>query len=159
VAVVARRTRDMLMAHPWAIQSLHGEAAANGVPMGGPNSFLHFEQSLAALAAAPMSTAGKLNLLAALDDYVFGHVLNAAEMRVKQAAAGGQDAEAGIATSYLSEQLSSGRYPHLQALAAEPAAADLPDAATFKSRFERGLAVLIDGALALAGESAGLPAK
>jgi Tetracyclin repressor-like, C-terminal domain len=159
VAAVARRTRDMLMAHPWAIQSLHGEAAAVGVPLGGPNSISHFEQSLAALASAPLSIAGKLNLLAALDDYIFGHVLNVAEIRARQAAAGPVGRDVQSITAYLNQQLSSGRYPHLQALAADPAAAEVADAARLDERFERGLAVLLDGALALAGEPASPPAE
>jgi AcrR family transcriptional regulator len=148
VAAVARRTRDMLMAHPWAIQSLHGEAAATGVPLGGPNSFLHFEQSLAALASAPLSTADKLNLLAMLDDYIFGHVLNAAEVRARHAAAdqAGQDSSPVI--SYLNQQLSSGSFPHLQALAGDTEAASMAEAGKLDERFELGLAVLIDGACA-----------
>ena len=45
VTVIARRTRDVLLAHPWSIASLN-EAQF------GPNAMRHIEQSLAALGCA-----------------------------------------------------------------------------------------------------------
>src|SRR5215472_8064502 len=74
LAAIARRTRDVFLRHPWALHSLQGEAAVHGAPVG-PNGLRHFEQSLAALEHAPLDTSQKLDLLAIVDDYVFGHVL------------------------------------------------------------------------------------
>ncbi|HKF75675.1 MAG TPA: TetR/AcrR family transcriptional regulator C-terminal domain-containing protein [Candidatus Dormibacteraeota bacterium] len=44
------------------------------------------------------------------------------------------------------EQLRSGRYPHLEALSRDPAAASIADERRFEERFERGLQVLLSGA-------------
>jgi AcrR family transcriptional regulator len=77
VAVVVRRTRATLLRHPWAAHALRGAAGTHG-GMAGPNATRHLEQSLTALAAAPMDSVGKLELLAILDDYVTGHALRAA---------------------------------------------------------------------------------
>jgi AcrR family transcriptional regulator len=81
LATIARRTRAALLAHPWAVQARPGPGAAGaagaGDPGPGPNAVRRREQSLAAVAAAPLDHAARLDLLAILDDYVFGHVLRA----------------------------------------------------------------------------------
>jgi len=83
LALIAHRTRAAYLRHPWAVHALHGEAAAGkGAPMG-PNGLRRFEQSLAALASAPFDTAGRLSLLTLTDDYVYGHLLRAAELQAR----------------------------------------------------------------------------
>lgn len=143
LAAIARKTRDVFMRHPWALQSLQGEAAVPGAPIG-PNAMRHFEQSLAALRHAPLDTAGKLDLLAIVDDYVFGHVLRAGELRSRRDV---DRDEAAAAVEFGMEQLRSGRYPHLEALSRDPAAASITDEGRSEERFERGLQVLLDGAI------------
>ncbi len=151
IAVVARRTRSALLAHPWALQSALGDAAAAGVELGGPNRLCRFELALLALSGAPLTSSGKLDLLALLDDFVYGHVLNAAETSARTAAAQAVGDDQQAPAEFLSEQLLSGRYPRLQALAAEPDAPRLADASRLDERFEIGLAALIDGACARLG--------
>jgi len=74
LAAVARHTRNAYLRHPWAAQALQGRAAMQP----GPNGVRHLEQSLAAVAAAPLDLAAKLDLLEIVADYVSGHVLRAA---------------------------------------------------------------------------------
>jgi AcrR family transcriptional regulator len=144
LAAIARKTREVFLRHAWALHSLQGEAAVQGAPIG-PNGMRHFEQSLAALAHAPLDTAGKLDLLAIVDDYVFGHVLRAGELRLRRDV---DRDEIAAAVEFGMEQLRSGRYPHLEALSRDPAAASITDEGRFDERFERGLQVLLGGATA-----------
>jgi len=142
LAAIARRTRDVFLRHPWALHSLQGEAAGQGAPIG-PNGMRHFEQSLAALEHAPLDTGGKLDLLAIVDDYVFGYVLRAGELGLRREA--DQD-EVAAAVEFGMQQLRSGRYPHLEALSRDPAAASITEEGRAEERFERGLQVLLSGA-------------
>ena len=64
VALIARRTRDALVGHPWAVSSLNQAQF-------GPNAVRHYEQSLAALATTTLSYPQKTEeVTAILDDYV-----------------------------------------------------------------------------------------
>lgn len=135
LATVARHTRNAYLRHPWAVQALQGRAAVQP----GPNGLRHFEQSLAALAAAPLDIAAKLDVLAIVADYVFGHVLNAA----------GQDrAEAAAKAEFVGSRLESGDFPRFAAIADDPAAASAGDRSQLDSRFELGLRLLIGGVAA-----------
>lgn len=145
LAAIARRTRVAYLRHPWAVQALQGEAAAaKGVPTG-PNGLRHFEQSLAAVASAPFDTKGRLGLLTIVDDYVFGHVLRAAEL-LARARARTDPAETAASARFVADQLRSGQFPRLEALAQDPAAQAVIGAEQLEQRFELGLQVLIDGA-------------
>ena len=73
LSAVARQTCRAYLGHPWAVQALQGRAGASS----GPHGQRHAEQSLAALAGAPLSSAQKQDLLAVVDDFVFGHLLHA----------------------------------------------------------------------------------
>jgi AcrR family transcriptional regulator len=142
LAQVARYTRQAFLHHPWAVQALQGGPAGDAA-LSGPNRLRHFEQSLAAVAGAPLDTTGKLDLLAIIDDYVFGHLLRAAEITARSAAS--QDSVAGIAGGFTADQLRSGDFPQLAALTDDPAARTVSDAGRMNEQFERGLRVLIDG--------------
>ena len=145
LAMIARRTRLVYLRHPWAVQALQGEdGARRGAPMG-PNGLRHFDQSLAALAGAPFDTRGKLDLLTIVDDYVFGHVLRAAELHVR-ARLEPDPAEIAAVARFVEDQIASGRFPQLAALAGDPAARSVVDADRLDQRFELGLQALIDGA-------------
>jgi AcrR family transcriptional regulator len=144
IAMIARRTKNSLMRHPWAVQSLQGRGAPAQEGTFGPNGLKHFEQSLAALADAPLSVRDKLGLLANLDDFVFGHVLRAGEVRARAQQAETSDFVDRI-TAFLNEQFKSGRLPHLAELSRDPAARTLLDPAALDERFERGLQALIGG--------------
>jgi AcrR family transcriptional regulator len=145
LTMLAYRTRAVYLRHPWAMQALQGEGGASrGAPMG-PNGLRHFEQSMATLASAPFDTRGKLDLLTIVDDYVFGHVLRAAELQVRSRTEP-DPAEVAAIMKFVEAQLSSGRFPHLAALADDPAGRSVADPGRLEQRFELGLQALIDGA-------------
>lgn len=145
VAMTARQSRQTFLRHPWAVAVLPGRTAAGQVGQTGPNSMRHFEQSLAALADAPLSTAAKLDLLAIVDDYVIGHVVRAAEIGGRsQPELEMASADTDVLHEFTDAQLSTGSFPHLTALARDPAAV-LGGRQQLDARFERGLRLLIDG--------------
>ena len=145
LAAIARSTRAALLRHPWAVQALQGRGAAAQDGSFGPNGLRHFEQSLAALATAPLDTLAKFDLLTIVDDYVFGHVLRAGEQQARVAST--DPAHAAAIAGYIQGQLSTGQFPHTSELARDPAATAIADPGRLDDRFERGLAALIDGAL------------
>jgi AcrR family transcriptional regulator len=146
LTVIARRTRAVLMRHPWALQSL--QAAQFG-----PNAMRHFEQSLAALAHTPLDAPAKFSVLAIVDDYVFGNVLRAGEMLARrQAARDTSPEEVEAVMAYAMSEMRTGRYPHMQALLGDVGPGEAPgpeevgagmyDADAW---FDRGLEALLDG--------------
>ena len=100
-------------------------------------------QCLSVLAYLPIDTAAKLELLGRVDDFVFGHVLRAGEVRHQD------DHHAEANASFVAAQLRTGGYPHLQALqdGADPRAMGTRIAGLFsdEERFEHGLRALLDG--------------
>lgn len=146
LAMIARYTRAALLRHPWAVLALQGGAGAAQDGGFGPNGIHHFEQSLAAVADAPLDTAAKLDLITLIDDYVFGHVLRAGEIQARSA---GQDqGHTAEIVQYIQRQIATGRYPHLEKLTDDPAAQTVADPGRLDERFERGLRALLDGAAA-----------
>jgi AcrR family transcriptional regulator len=144
-AAIARRTRQVLMAHPWSLSSLD-EAQF------GPNAARHFEQSLAATASTGLPAPARLELIAAVDDYVAGNALHGIEA-LTRARLAASDPDAVAATiSYWTTQLRRDEFPELTALyqagaaagAAEGAAPPMTDDA-LAHQFEQGLAALLDG--------------
>lgn len=145
LTLVAHRTRAAYLRHPWAVHALHCEAGAGrGAPMG-PNGLRHFEQALAAVAGAPFDTRGRLDLLSLVDDYVFGHVLRAAEAEARSRAETDSGETAAI-MRFVEHQLRSGQFPRIEALSADPAARAMIDSGQLEQRFELGLQALIDAA-------------
>jgi len=156
LAMIARYTRAALLRHPWAVKALQGGGAASQDGAFGPNGIRHFEQSLAAVAGAPLDTAAKLDLITLVDDYVFGHVLRAGEVQARS-----DDNDPGHAAEiagYIQRQIATGQFPHLEKLTHDPAAQTLTDPGRQDERFERGLRSLLDGAAAEPpGPAAGPP--
>ncbi|WP_433608895.1 TetR/AcrR family transcriptional regulator C-terminal domain-containing protein [Dactylosporangium sp. CA-139114] len=142
-ATIARRTWAVLSRHPWAITLRPGPAL-------GPNAMLHFEQSLAALAGTGLDNAGRFDVIAIVDAYVFGAALRAAEARAEP------DPEVVKAVvAYGMEQLATGRYPHTAGLldGHEPGSPEVVGPATgpdaVAAQFERGLQAVLDGVAGL----------
>jgi AcrR family transcriptional regulator len=121
ITEIARRTHAVLTRHPWAIASMAS------VPPG-RNAMRHMEQCLEALAETAMTTRQQLTLLAAVDDFVFGHALRAAA------------APANDDLALAAAQLRTGDFPRL----AETFGAGRVDAGGGGDRFERGLRALLD---------------
>jgi AcrR family transcriptional regulator len=145
LALVARQTRAAYLRHPWAVQLLQGRSAAQ-VAAVGPNALRHFEQSLAALASAPLDNAARLDLLAMVDDYVIGHLVRAGEVAELARTAAGNAAAA--LEGFVSSGLATGEFPHIAAIASESWAQQFGDPVRATERFERGLRLLIDGVVA-----------
>jgi AcrR family transcriptional regulator len=148
LVLVAQRTRAAYLPHPWAVQVLQGRAGAEAA-IPGPNALRHFEQSLAALRSAPLDPRSKFDLLAIVDDYVFGHLLHAAESAERTRPAAADESAAQLAAEAAAEfgraQLATGDFPHLSALADEPGVDVLGRLDRHEERFEHGLRLIIDG--------------
>jgi len=143
IAAIARRTRQVLMAHPWSLASLT-EAQF------GPNAMRHFEQSLAAVSGTGLAAAERFELIAAVDDYVSGNAMHAVEALRRARMAEADPAMVAAAVSDGIALLQSGDFPQLSAIYAESAesgeAAGPPmTEAALTSQFERGLQAMLDG--------------
>ena len=147
VTVIALRTRDVLLAHPWSLPSLNDAQI-------GVNAMRHMEQSLAALDALDLDVPKKLALWGIVDAYVFGSALQAIEMRTRAAMAKSNPALLDDAMTFGRQQLATGQFPRLAALdrmqrpskRPEPLrGASAPAEAGQAPQFERGLKALLDG--------------
>ena len=140
LTAIARRTRDVFRRHPWALVSMRG-----AVP--GPNSARHFEQSLAALSRTSFDRRTKLELLALVDDFVFGHILRSSERQPSSSP--DPDAQMAAVRAWAARQYESGAFPHTRAFfgrtSAEKAVAEVTGSDDEEGRFERGLAMLLYG--------------
>jgi AcrR family transcriptional regulator len=140
LTAVAERTWEVLMRHPWALQSLRNAPV-------GPNAMRHFEQSLSALAGTELDAPAKFALLAAVDDYVHGSVLRAADFRAANTTS--MDDEAIEAAIHFAEtQYATGEFPHTQALfgGEDPREVFPRLIGDTTERFRHGLSMLLDGA-------------
>lgn len=143
--MLAERSRASLERHPWILDMMDD-------PPIGPNSVRHFDQTLQAVSSLPISLTEKLDIVATVDEYVFGYCLQ----QRNNADTSDADSDAGM-IDYVEGLLARGDYPHLRALADEMgvAAAWKQIAAHMRDpdRFERNLGRLLDGI------EAGLPAR
>jgi hypothetical protein len=109
----------------------------------------HFEQCLAALSSTSLDHAGKLALLALVDDFVFGHVLRAGEAHLPKDKAVNAKVTAAF-TDYARRQIETGTFPETAALFRDVGPGSVSDQLTGvgreDERFERGLTALLDGA-------------
>jgi AcrR family transcriptional regulator len=141
LAAIAGRTREVFRRHPWALLSMQG-----AVP--GPNSARHFEQCLAALSRTSFDRRTKLELLALVDDFVFGHALRTAEARSALQKEPDAEVLAAIRT-WASRQYETGAFPHTFAFfgraPAEKVVAEVAGVHDEEGRFQRGLTTLLEG--------------
>lgn len=121
---IATRTHALFLRHPWALVSML--SAPPGI-----NAMRHMEQCLEALAETSMTAQQKLTLLAAVDDFVFGHALRESAP------------EPTVDVEFGSAQLASGAFPRL----AEVFGNGRPDANVDagQDRFKLGLRLLLQG--------------
>ena len=147
VSAIARRTRDVLLAHPWSVASLNGAQF-------GPNAMRHVEQSLAALDALALDPAEKLAFWGIVDDYVFGSALRTVESLTHAAAAEDNPTLVADAMTFGRQQLATGQFPRLAALdrkqhllkqAGRDRKSSLPMEKALSTQFERGLKAILDG--------------
>ena len=108
LTAIARRSRDALTRHPWTLDIRED-------PAPGPNGVRHFDQSMQAVSALDVPLADRIELITAVDEYVFGHCLFE---RQNQAAASASRDRSMI--DYVEGLLDSGGYPTLAAIARRP---------------------------------------
>jgi AcrR family transcriptional regulator len=136
LAMIARRTRDAFLRHPWAMHALQGARL-------GPNGLKHIEQSMAVLSGSPLDQASRLALSWVLDDFVFGWVLRTLEAPTTMLF------DVRAINSLVRAHLASGDFPHMAAWIGDeaPSEAFARAARTMddEQRFEFGLAALLDG--------------
>jgi AcrR family transcriptional regulator len=143
-AEIARRTRGVFARHPWIIEHMD-EQSDEGA---GPNTLRHVEQSLDVASRTGLAMPGRFELVALIDDYVFGYVMRARDVIdfADDDSTAARRLDAMLA--YVGTQLASGEFPHLAAFAGDdPRAAFLriTKLTTDEQRFERGLQILLDG--------------
>jgi AcrR family transcriptional regulator len=148
LGAIARRTRGVLMRHPWVLSSLRD-------PPFGPNAMRHVEQFFAALGDTAVGGAERLELLALVNAYVFGNVLQTAESQRRTAAARDHPEAASALLEFGLRELGSGAYPQMAAMFAADGGevrTEAMDEASLGHQFERGLQTLLDGvAIRVAG--------
>jgi AcrR family transcriptional regulator len=147
VMAIARRTRDVLLAHPWSLASLNDAQF-------GLNAMRHMEQSLAVLDALDLDVAEKLSLWGIVDAYVFGSALQTIETQTRAAIAESNPTLLDDAMTFGRQQLATGQFPRLATLdrkqrsAKRPTpsrGASAPEEPALATQFERGLKALLDG--------------
>ncbi len=140
VTLIARRTRDVLVGHPWAVTSLNQAQF-------GPNAVQHYEQSLAALAATALSYPQKTEVTAILDDYVAGNAAHTIEAQERLRAAARNPSLVTEARAYGEKLMSTGKFPQLEALAehARSTGSQTSPLGHLDGQFEAGLTALLDG--------------
>ena len=135
ITAIAHSSRAALERHPWIFDIVDDPAV-------GPNGVRHFDQSLQAVSGLPGSLADKLDIIHAVDEYVFGYVMHA---RNDYKDAGNDDPM----RDYVVELAETGDYPNISALMAEHGVdavwATVQGHARDPGRFDRNLARLLDG--------------
>jgi AcrR family transcriptional regulator len=143
---IAHATRRNFERHPWMIGAMRPRPRA--IP--GPNALRHFDQSVAAVADTGADLQTRMEIIALVDDYVFGFTLRAvvAGLEVREGAEepGWMDA----VFDYMRRELETGAYPNVQHIVEANRAAggsdeDLSMMAIDPGRFARGLERLLDG--------------
>jgi AcrR family transcriptional regulator len=140
VTLIARRSRDAFVGHPWSVSSLNQAQF-------GPNAMRHYEQSLAALAGTTLSYPQRTVVTAILDDYVVGNATHTIEAHERLRAASGNPRLVTEAMAYGEALFATGEFPELEALTehAREAGGEGGPLAHLDTRFEAGLAALLDG--------------
>jgi AcrR family transcriptional regulator len=141
LAAIGRRTNGTLERHPWLMSA----EVMRGMRIG-PNGMRHFEQSLHAVSELGLDDVDKLEVIAMVDDYVFGYALRRLEDLEHEPRPGeGWPPEL---TAYIDAQLETGEYPQIRAMfSADPAETwvRLAEATLDPFRLERGLERVLDG--------------
>jgi len=136
LAQIAHRSRATWQRHPWSIGSLQDAQL-------GPNGMRHFEQLLVAVADMPADSEEKLALITLVYDYVLGFVIRGDLFPVSR-----DDEWLQAVGGYISTQLGTGEFPHVQELVGagdrEAVIRWLTTQATADDRFDDGLRRLLD---------------
>jgi AcrR family transcriptional regulator len=136
LTAIARRSRDALLRHPWVLDITDD-------PPIGPNAMRHFDQSLQATRGLDVPLDVKLDLILAIDEYVFGYCIHARNnLQADQL-------EDDIVRSYMAGMLEGGDYPAIAELVDRDGFDSTWDRITDRmrntQRFDRNIARIIDG--------------
>ena len=138
ITQIARRSRDSLRRHPWVLD-------ISGDPSIGPNAMRHFDQSWQAVAGLDADLETKLDVITAVDEYVFGYCLAERRGFAEEAAPGPRQGM----LDYMAALLAAGDYPALAGLTAEHGLptvwARMHAHAVNDDRFDRNLTRLLAG--------------
>lgn len=143
MAEIARRALAIFRRHPWIVEHMHEGDPSHA----GPSLLRHVEQTLAVASRTGLDTEGQFELAAIVDDYVFGYAMRSHEA-TQFGGEGEPKTRLEAMLTYLTEQLATGDYPHLEAAAGDDPAAGFArfgHLAADEQRFERGLQRLLDG--------------
>jgi AcrR family transcriptional regulator len=136
IIMIATRSRDVFRRHWWLLD-IHDD------PPIGPNALRHFDQSLHAVGSLPIDFVTKLDIVTAVDEYVFGFCIHE---RTHVHDGGAVDRHM---ASYVEELVRTGDYPHLEALlrhrSIEEVLTEITEHSHAEDRFERNLSRLLDG--------------
>jgi AcrR family transcriptional regulator len=134
MVVIAHRSRQALERHPWVFDITDD-------PPIGPNAVRHFDQSLHAVSGLDVPLRARLDILMAVDEYVFGFCLHA-----RNNAGGGPQNQV---RDYIASLLETGDYPataaEVETLGLDATWAEVQAAFSDESRFERNLRRLLEG--------------
>jgi AcrR family transcriptional regulator len=134
---IANRSHDAFKTHHWVFQKMSDD----GVP--GPNGMRHFEQSLQAVVPLGLDREQTFEVIALVDDYVFGYSLR--ELQEAKEHEHGWSPEV---VDFFRRELATGDYPLINTIFGEDFEASFERAMEFiadEGRFHRGLKRLLDG--------------
>jgi AcrR family transcriptional regulator len=131
VTAIARRTRDVILRHPWIV-----DTNASGAGLS-PNALRHIEESLTALRDLGLGPRDAVDVLTAVDKFTLGHATFEIADRVGAAARQS-------AAPYFESLLATGEFPALARLQSGDAAGAITEP-RYERQFERGLKWLLDG--------------
>ena len=135
IVVVASRSREVMQRHPWVFDV----SAELGM---GPNSVKHMDQTLQAVEGIDAPLATKLDVVMAIDEYVFGYCL-------QERAGWTSDEHRDTASAYVNDLVRTGDYPQLQRYLDEIGVDAIWEAfeahGTDSARFERNLRRFVRG--------------
>jgi AcrR family transcriptional regulator len=138
LTLIADRARGAFVRHAWMLD------ITDDPPLG-PNSVRHFDQTLQAVASLDASLRERLDVVTAVDEYVFGYCLHE---RNRLQTAGEPTFDPGL-MAYVDSLIRTGDYPQLalltNELGLELAWGEIEAAMHDPGRFHRNLARLLDG--------------
>lgn len=140
ITIIAERSRASIERHPWMLDLTDD-------PQLGPNAVRHFDQTMQAVAPVGGTIPERLDIVTAVDEYVFGFCIHARhDMHPEHD--GDDDYTSGL-VEYIEGLLETGDYPHLEELTQEHSVAEVLEMAQAHSvdpgRFRRNLDRLLDG--------------
>ena len=141
MAQIARRSYAAFRRHPWVFE-LNDDSG-----QGAPNALRHVEQSLLVAGRTGLDFPARFEIVALVDDYVFGHAMRARATRDQLDEERWRTRLDGI-VRHLETQLETGEFPTLAAWAGDDVRAGfrrVGEMAADPDRFERGLQTLLDG--------------